>query len=144
MKSIEQIEEHIAIYEKYLSLQNERKDLLQRYKEAKEKQRIARVNRLDSQNSNLKSIDRSLGISASSSRANSAAKPRRTASYDNQMKEQLREWKEKKNADLAKEMDEKRQQEQIQKEKLKKRMEEDKNAKRELIEEYKFQKEMKK
>lgn len=92
---MDQVNEHVNNYKRYLDLTAIKKDLIQKYKESKQRFKESKLAEVDSQYQKLKSVDRSLGIKPQ--RAMSA---HRNANKD--IKQELNEWKKEKDEKLAK------------------------------------------
>jgi len=54
----DQIAEHVATYDKYLELTELKKDMILKYKEAKNKEKQEKINQADQETSNLGKVDR--------------------------------------------------------------------------------------
>ena len=143
-----EVREHCHAYENYLILQKEKKELILKYKEAKEEERISKLTKYDASKKTYKRLnsDLDLHLGARGSSASDARSAANKMSLEERitMKDQLREWKSKKHEEdnkvrLNRVMEDKKMQD-----KLKKKIVAEREAKRNMIEEYKFQKDMEK
>lgn len=82
----DQIAEHVQTYELYLSLTDQKKELIQKYKEAKNKQKHDKIEQAEAQTKKLEKVDRQIGLA---NRAKSAAK--RKTSKD--IRAELGDWR---------------------------------------------------
>lgn len=142
------VKEHCCAYDKYLDLIKEKKELLYKYKEAKEEERISKLTKYDSKQQNYKRLNSDLELHLGSARGSSASGAMRSSagmmSMEERisMKDQLREWKNKKNEADNKERLDRITAEKKMQQKLKKKLEAEREAKRNMVEEFRFKKEM--
>ena len=141
------VREHVRAYERYQDLTKKKKELIVQFKEAKEEQRVQKLTSMNAKNRGAKKLNADLDLGMGSARNNSAAGARSSAGMQSMeerilMKDQLREWKNKKNEADNKERLDRIQAEKKMQQKLKKKLEAEREAKREMLEEYKFKKEM--
>ena len=144
------VKEHCHAYDNYLELTKEKKELIVKYKGAKEEERIGKLTKYDSKQQNYKRLnsDLDLHLGSGSARGASASGGMRSSagmmSMEERisMKDQLREWKNKKNEEDNKERLDRITAEKKMQQKLKRKLEAEREAKRNMIEEYKFKKEM--
>ena len=141
------VREHVRAYERYQDLTKKKKELIVQFKEAKEEQRVQKLTSMNAKNRGAKKLNADLDLGMGSARNNSAAGARSSAGMQSMeerilMKDQLREWKNKKNEADNKERLDRIQAEKKMQQKLKKKLEAEREAKRNMLEEYKFKKEM--
>ena len=142
------VDEHVKAYDTYLLLTAEKKELITKYKAAREEERLRKMGKLGANvtpaHKRLNS-DLDLDLLSGQKRTGSVANLRASSiSHEERqsMKERLKAWKEKK-MDLDKKLVQERiAEEKKRKERLAKKIEEERAAKRELVEEFKFRKEI--
>jgi len=134
------VREHCHAYDKWVRLCQEKKELIQKYKDAKEKERISKMTNMNS-DKNFTKLNSDLNLQ-SGPRRSSQARGVRAGSLGMQerqnLKNELAEWKRKK-LDRDREVDHERlQADQAHKDRLKRKLEQERLMKREMVEEYKY------
>lgn len=131
------VKEHCIAYDQYLELTKEKKELIVKYKNAKEDERISKMTKYDSSKRAYQRLNSDLELHLGSNRGQSAG-ARKSASQMSmeeriKMKDQLREWKDKKNEEDNKKRLDRMMAEKNMQQKLKKKLEAEREAKRNMV-----------
>lgn len=138
------IKEHVAQYERYLELTEQKRQLLAAYKEAKKRQQAQRVGKVDTQNALYSRLNSDLELLMGEDGKENVSKNGGggTEQERKERKEMLEQWKRDKQEGKQKEQEDKKRKEDMAKAMLQGKLEEERRVKREQVEDFKFRKEM--